>query len=203
MPLLFKNELQNAYLAVWQKRETPEQLMSMLTLSDDEKIVYEQFTNERRQSEWLTSRILLKNILGKETAIVYDKNGKPYLIGDEQFISISHSRNMVAVMVSDTNIGLDIEQITARATKVRHKFLTGSELEWCKTDVEHTLVWTVKESAYKLIGNGLEHTEVEISEKPNFAESAIFKVRIDRCKSHIKTCHTQLIFDNILSYIAE
>jgi len=203
MPLLFKKDLQNAQLAVWQKHETPEQLLSMLTLSNVEKAVYEQFTNERRQSEWLTSRILLNRILGRPVTIAYDVNNKPFLPDNELFISISHSKNMVAVVVSKSNVGMDIEQIAARATKVRHKFLTGNELNWCETDVDHTLVWTVKEASYKLIGNGLEHTEVEILEKTSFTESAMFKVRIDKCKSHIKICHTQLISDNILSYIVE
>jgi len=203
MPLIFKSELENSCLAVWQKEETPAHLLSMLSLSNDETAVYKRFTNERRQSEWLTTRVLLNLISDDNATISYDENNKPYLPNNDRFISISHSKNMVAVMLATANVGIDIEQISQRTTKVRSKYLTGDELEWCKTDTDHTLVWTVKEAAYKLIGSGLEHNEVEICQKPDFTNSAVFQVRIDKCKSHIKTCHTQLIADNILSYIVE
>lgn len=173
----------------------------MICLHDADKAVYEQIGNDRRRTEWLTTRIVLRELLNRDVTIAHDSNGKPYIAEREDFISISHSKNMVAVMVAEQNLGIDIEQITARTTKVRHKFLTGNELDWCKTDTEHTLVWTVKEAAYKLIGCGLEHTEVEIEENPNFMQVADYNVVIRKNAPVRKNCHSQLVGDNILSYI--
>ena len=201
MPLLFTQTIGDAVLGVWSKQETAEQLLPMIDLCDADKVVYEQIGNDRRRTEWLTTRIVLRELLNRDTTIGHDADGKPYLIDCDSFISISHSKNMVAVMVAKQNLGIDIEQITARTTKVRHKFLTGNELEWCKTDTEHTLVWTVKEAAYKLIGSGLEHTEVEIEKNPNFMQVADYNVVIRKNAPAVKNCHSQLIADNILSYI--
>ncbi|MBR2194394.1 MAG: 4'-phosphopantetheinyl transferase superfamily protein [Salinivirgaceae bacterium] len=201
MPLLFTQTIGDAVLGVWSKQETAEQLLPMICLHDADKAVYEQIGNDRRRTEWLTTRIVLRKLLNRDVTIAHDSNGKPYIAESKSFISISHSKNMVAVMVAEQNLGIDIEQITARTTKVHHKFLTGSELDWCKTDTEHTLVWTVKEAAYKLIGCGLEHTEVEIEENPNFTQVADYNVVIRKNTPVRKNCHSQLIGDNILSYI--
>ena len=201
MPLLFTETIGDAVLGVWSLRETAEQLLPMIDLCDADKAVYEKFGNEKRRAEWLTTRVLLCELLSSDAIIGHDADGKPYLIDNDDFISISHSKNMVAVMVAKQNLGIDIEQITPRTTKVRHKFLTGSELDWCQTDMEHTLVWTVKEAAYKLIGCGLEHTEVEIEQNPNFTQVADYSVVISKNAPIRKNCHSQLIGDNILSYI--
>jgi len=201
MPLLFTQTIDGAVLGVWSKQETAEQLLPMIDLCDSDKAVYEQIGNDRRRTEWLASRVLLKVLLNRNATIGHDADGKPYLIENDDFISISHSKNMVAVMLAKSNLGIDIEQISPRTTKVRHKFLTGNELDWCKTDIEHTLVWTVKESAYKLIGSGLEHTEVEIEQNPGFVQTADYNVVIRKNTAVRKKCHSQLIDDNILSYI--
>ena len=201
MPLLFTETIGNAVLGVWSMLETAEQLLPMIDLCDADKAVYEKFGNEKRRTEWLTTRVLLRELLNTGATIGHDADGKPYLIDSDDFISISHSKNMVAVMVAKQNLGIDIEQITPRTTKVRHKFLTGNELDWCKDDIEHTLVWTVKEAAYKLIGSGLEHTEVEIEQNPNFMQVADYNVVISKNTPICKNCHSQLIGDNILSYI--
>ena len=201
MPLLFTQTFGDAVLGVWSKQETAEQLLPMICLHDADKAVYEQIGNDRRRTEWLTTRIVLRELLNRDVTIAHDSNSKPYIAENKSFISISHSKNMVAVMVAEQNLGIDIEQITARTTKVRHKFLTDNELGWCKTDTEHTLVWTVKEAAYKLIGSGLEHTEVEIEENPNFMQVADYNVVIRKNAPVRKNCHSQLVGDNILSYI--
>ena len=201
MPLLFTQTIGDAVLGVWSKQETAEQLLPMICLHDADKAVYEQIGNDRRRTEWLTTRIVLRELLNRDVTIAHDSNGKPYIAENKSFISISHSKNMVAVMVAKRDLGIDIEQITPRTTKVRHKFLAGNELDWCKTDTEHTLVWTVKEAAYKLIGCGLEHTEIEIEENPNFAQVADYNVVIRKNAPVRKNFHSQLVGDNILSYI--
>ena len=203
MPLLFTRTIGDAVLGVWSKQETTDQLLPMIELCDSDKAVYEQIGNDHRRTEWLTTRIVLKELLKRNVTIGHNANGKPYLIDDERFVSISHSKNMVAVMVAQRNIGLDIEQISPRTIKVRHKFLTGNELDWCQTETEHTMVWTMKEAAYKLVGNGLEHTEVEIEQNPHFEQTADYKIVMRKNAVTEKNCHSELIADNILSYIFE
>lgn len=190
-------------LGVWQKDETAEQLMQMLSLDAFDTVEYAKIANDRRRTEWLATRIILNKMLDRYAEIRHTKSGKPYLKNDSRFISISHSPNMVAVMLSGNKLGIDIEQIRPRTTKVRTKFLTVAEFDWCKTDEEHTFVWTVKEAAYKLIDNNLLHTEVEIIGKPDISNNFSCEVLLRKNKLRNMICHTIRFSDNFLSYLAE
>lgn len=203
MPLLFCKQIGTSQLGVWQKDESVAELLAMSLLDDCERREYDGIANDRRRSEWLAIRLLLNKMLNAHQPILHAESGKPYLPGCERFISISHSPNMVAVILSDTNVGIDIERIHSRTTKVRGKFLTGKELDWCTTDEQHTFVWTVKESAYKLVDAVLEHDEVEIAELPALTDDFSTVVDIRREGFGKMICHTMRIGDNFLSYLAE
>lgn len=190
-------------LGVWKKNETAEQLMQTLCLDAFDTAEYAKIANDRRRTEWLATRIVMNKMLDKYAEIRHIESGKPYLQNDRRFVSISHSPDMVAVMLSENNLGIDIEQIRPRTTKVRTKFLTGSELDWCKTDEEHTFVWTIKEAAYKLIDNNLSHTEVEIIGKPDIGNNFSCEVLLRKNGLRKMICHTIRLDDNFLSYLAE
>lgn len=202
MALLLDKQFDNSRLMVWKREEPLDDLLLMVDLTAGDKVHFAQIKNERRQVEWLLSRFLLYRMLNAYPIVCYTDYGKPYLANDSRCISITHSINMVAVMLSNTNVGIDIERIAPRATKVRHKFLTGKELDWCCTDEQHVLVWTVKESAYKLVGDGLEHTEVEIVES-NVSIDMQFTIEIRKGDKRSLLCKSMQIEDNILTYIAE
>lgn len=202
MPLLFCKQIGTSQLGVWRKDETVAELLALSSLCDSEKEEYNLIANDRRRSEWLATRLLLNRMTGFSQSILHTESGKPYLSGDARFISISHSLNMVAVMLSDANVGIDIERIHSRTTKVRGKFLTGKEPDWCTTDEQHTFVWTVKESAYKLVDDTLLHDEVEV-DKPVLADNFAVSVDIRRNGFGQMICHSMRIGDNILSYLAK
>ncbi len=63
---------------------------------------------------------------------------------------------MAAAMVSECGaVGIDLEKITDRVHRIRHKFLSDEEWEWVQgwgEEVQRellTLLWTVKEAVYK------------------------------------------------------
>lgn len=203
MPLLFCKLIGNSQLGVWQKSETVAELLAMSSLCDSEKEEYSLIANDRRRTEWLATRLLLNKMLGVHSPIHHAESGRPYLPGNKSFISISHSPNMVAVMVSEANVGVDIEQVRPRVTKVRSKFLTGHELDWCVTDEQHTFVWTVKEAAYKLVDDTLLHDEVEVDESQMPTDDLTFGIDIRRNGYGKMICHSMRIGDNILSYLAK
>src|SRR5690606_14964686 len=67
----------------------------------------DQFGSEMRQKQWLSVR-LLTNRLSKHSAIQYTDSGKPTIHG--RYISISHSNELVSVMVSkNKEVGVDIQ----------------------------------------------------------------------------------------------
>ncbi len=88
----------------------------------------------------------------------YQENGKP--VADNCFVSISHSKNMVAVCKSDKPIGIDIEYIdsTRNLDKIAKRVFKGKEIEAFEND--HTAecfyeIWTKKEAYSKISGDGV------------------------------------------------
>lgn len=108
--------------------------------------------HERRRCEWLASRILLSMLLGNYAPIHHEESGKPYIDGGLN-ISISHSFDMVAVMLSSRKtIGLDIEKMSDRIMRIEHKFMGESELLGVKPNQKKQTLyvnWCAKEAMYK------------------------------------------------------
>jgi 4'-phosphopantetheinyl transferase len=110
-------------------------------------------TGREREKEGI--KILLqKEFPEQHISLKYDEHGKPYLENCSEFISISHSRNLLALALSSNNVGIDIEMISDKAEKVKHKFLKFHELnETIDAQlIVFTIYWCAKEVLYKLNG---------------------------------------------------
>ena len=58
-----------------------------------------------------------ENISIKDIKIEYKENGKPYLKDCKLYYNISHTKKYVAVVVSDREVGIDVETIRERWIK--------------------------------------------------------------------------------------
>lgn len=135
---------------IWQINENLEVLKDNIILTHAEQEYYDSIRAERRQKEWLTSRVMIRKELGENVSTIYDGR-KPILIGSSNYISISHSNNLVALFISHNPCGIDIEDYTRNFSRVSNRFLSTKELEYIKDD-DIALAWSIKEAAYKLIG---------------------------------------------------
>ncbi|HPS13956.1 MAG TPA: hypothetical protein PLB87_11805, partial [Prolixibacteraceae bacterium] len=79
MPLIFDTYETGDRLSLWHLTETVEQLESNASLSPNELLTYKQISNTKRKKEWLTVRLLLKEILGFWPDISYLETGRPIL----------------------------------------------------------------------------------------------------------------------------
>lgn len=91
---------------------------------------------------------------------VFSASGQPTLPGQELFVSVSHSKNIVAAAVSDAPVGIDVECITNRnITNLAEKCLSNDEyLRFCAAEDKRLCFyqhWTAKEAYAKLTGDGL------------------------------------------------
>jgi phosphopantetheinyl transferase len=122
-------------------------------LNKQEKELYAKIENKERKLEFKGIRQLRNEFLPK-SEISYDSKGKPNINLKETFISISHSSKSVFIGVSDVPIGIDIEEIHPRILNVQSKFVHSEEAKmYSIRSIENLIVlWTVKESAYKLCG---------------------------------------------------
>jgi phosphopantetheinyl transferase len=70
----------------------------------------------------------LRNKTIGKLEIDYNANGKPFLVNSKEYISISHSRNFIGILKAPFDVGLDIEEINERITKIKNRFLNEDEL---------------------------------------------------------------------------
>lgn len=109
--------------------------------------------NSTRIKEKLAIRILLKEILGEEVSLEYDKQGKPLIRNNKINISISHTHGFAAVILDNQKkIGIDIERISDKIIRVQDKFINTKECIDQTHKIIHLLIhWCAKESIYKAV----------------------------------------------------
>ncbi len=108
----------------------------------------------KRDIETQGKQFLIDSLFQKPTEINYDSNGKPYLANDSRHISVSHSHDKLAVIINKDEVtGIDIELIRDKITRIKHKFLSHTELQEAGYTVEKLLIyWAAKETLYKIYG---------------------------------------------------
>jgi phosphopantetheinyl transferase len=100
--------------------------------------------------------------------LFYDDNGKPHL-RDDRHISITHSFIFSAIIISDSEVGIDIEKQRSKILKIAPKFTPIEEYRTLANDDaimrKLTMVWGAKESVYKSFARPgvsfLQHIYVE------------------------------------------
>jgi len=197
-------------IAVWEITETTGELLEMLSFKPQEKKQYDTFLAEQRKKQWLAYRILIRTLLHpEEYPVEYDQPGKPFLTGSQYHISVTHSHDRAAVIISSAfRTGIDIEKVSPRIRKVRDRFLSDRELSDLQDpdDLEAlTLVWCAKEALYKLYG--LKNLDFKKNIRVHFPQNA--------CPIHFKgfiqqgginkeyRLHAELLDDFILVYVTD
>ena len=109
-----------------------------------------------------TSKELLEIALKEEGITSYkiseSINGKPYIDNSNIIYNISHKNKMVGLIISDSEIGLDIEYVDTENIKRKSTlkyFFTEKERESITNNEELLTLWTKKESYIKLNGGML------------------------------------------------
>src|ERR1700743_1118471 len=117
--------------AIWKIEEEADELYSQLQLDEQEKAYYEQLKVGKRHLHWLGTRVLLRKMLNTDEYIdcKVDEHGKPYLVNLPYHISLTHSFDYAAVMISKKQpVGIDIEQVNEKVERIARKFMRSEEL---------------------------------------------------------------------------
>ena len=138
--------VQNCIIAIWEITETLEELLQL-----SNTISAADFNTEKQKKEWLASRLLL-NEINPNYSISYNAFGAPEL-GNSSFISISHSKGLVAIIISQQKVGLDIEEISGKALRVSAEVVSINNLKALTTE-RATLIWCCKEAVFKWYQKG-------------------------------------------------
>jgi 4'-phosphopantetheinyl transferase len=156
MPLLKTIKNENNIVAVWSLVESCEELNRLISLKEEDTFKIEKITSQIRKREFLTVRILLYGILGFYPDISHDRNRRPYLSNSVYKLSISHSRSLVAVIISEKEVGIDTEENTRNVSHIAARFLSQEEILWTSSTYKPNnvwiLCWSIKESVFKMMG---------------------------------------------------
>ena len=179
MPIYqIKNESENLKIGIWRITESEDDLTQMLIKKDVSIHNKPNSPIKSRIIQWLATRVLLSEFFNK-VAINYDEYGKPNLDND-WFISISHTTEFVAIILKkDGGCGIDIEKISDKVERIKHKFLNASDLQTVISPEDLCVYWGAKEALYKYYGKKevlfIENLFIE-----NFRENnTYFNGRID------------------------
>lgn len=161
MPIIeIKHLPLSSKLGVWKIEEKAEELVALLQLDDKEMEYITTLNNNKRYLHWLSSRVMLRQLLETNEFIVFkkDERGKPVVGNFPHEVSIAHSHEMAAVLVSEeVSVGVDIEIIDEKVFRVAHKFLSEKEknmIDPAFQTEQLMLGWCAKEALFKLYGKG-------------------------------------------------
>lgn len=158
MPLkIHWEEQEGTQWALWQATESISFFREKVRLFPEEEVEIKGL-NERKAFEWFSSRHLLHLLSGRidRGACLKDPFGKPYLQDSDHYISISHSRDMVAVMASPGACGIDIQYKVEKIYRIAGKFCSPREKAFCDQYADPLIafhiLWGAKEALYKAYG---------------------------------------------------
>lgn len=138
---------------IWKISESFEDLQAPISLRPESLQRVSRMKSGIHQCGFLSVRHLLAEFGYRDKDLFYDDFGKPHL-KDGKYISITHSFNYSAIIVSENKVGIDIEKQRPIITKIASKFV-GYEFDYLKDDKEDyvkelTVIWCAKESLFKL-----------------------------------------------------
>lgn len=153
---------------IWKIEESFDVLNEDIELTQRSKNRVDGMRSKLHQRGFLSIRHLLASEGYCDHDLFYDENGKPHL-KDGKHISITHSFIFSAIIISDIEVGIDVEKKREKILKIAHKFTNFDDyLRLNYRDViirKLTIVWCAKESLYKSFNRVgltfLNHIDVE------------------------------------------
>ena len=143
----------NTDVKIWKIEESYNALLQPLHLKPESLKRVLSMKSELHQRGFLSVRHLLREFGYTDQDLYYNENGKPHL-KDGKHISITHSFTFSGVIISDTEVGIDIEKQRPKIAVIAKKFV-DYEFNYLETQSKDyikklTIIWGIKESLYKL-----------------------------------------------------
>lgn len=125
------------------------------------------FRNELKTRQSVIGELLLSNLLDKyynldynDLEFKFNKDNKPFIVNNNIFYNISHSSNYVIAVVSDKEIGIDIEKIRETNIKSINYFASSKEKEYILLEHNNLFkrlfeIYTLKEAYIKMVGKSV------------------------------------------------
>lgn len=164
MPFIpMKSQIPGVMLGAWSIEEDELYFLERVKLYENEWTRLAHINHPQKRLEWLSSRLCLKELLKIANTVRVESlntdTGKPYLSNDPHHISYTHStRYSAAIAGQGREVGVDIEyRHRKRNMRTRALFMNEEELghfEPMQSFELFLLIWSAKETLYKVVGEG-------------------------------------------------
>lgn len=209
MPLYLNRTITNsAQLMVWKITEPIGELRAEVVCNEKNQLRLCGMKSELHQRAFLSVRKLLAQAGYSDFDLYYDEFGKPHL-HDGKHISISHSHEFAAIIISSQTVGIDLEMAREKIIRIAHKFASVELPAINQANTEDyinklTVIWGVKESIFKIrnepgisFNNHISVSPFELSDK-----TAVGTLRFGMVTAHFDI-HFEAIEDFMLVYAFE
>ena len=130
---------------------------SRLLVTDEERRTAGTFGTRRRRNEYLLWRHIVRRELGADVEIGYSAAGRPVLKNRDINIGVSHSQELVTVVISPRRCAIDTEPLTRDFSKAAARYISESESRLSDDPRLPAALWCAKETLYKYSGkSGLD-----------------------------------------------
>ena len=139
-------------ILVWKITESYQELFDTVVLNEKNSIRISGMKSQLHQRAFLSVRKLMYLAGYTDFDLYYDEFGKPHL-KDGKHVSITHSHEFSAIILSDETVGIDIELQRDKIIKIADKFC-DSEFTNLINNGEYirklTVIWGAKEAIFKI-----------------------------------------------------
>ena len=173
-------------ILVWKITESYEELFDTVVLNKSNSVRLDGMKSQLHQRAFLSVRKLLQLAGYSDFDLFYDEFGKPHLI-DGKHVSITHSHEFSAIIISDETVGIDIELQRDKIIKIADKFC-DTEFQFLDNKKVYirqlTVIWGAKEAIFKI------RNEKGISFKNH--------IKVNSFDLENKETNAELHFDNLI-----
>ncbi len=152
MTMIYQHSLSDGVVALMEIDRLDDFYLSHLDLTDGDNRELGLIQYSKRRLQWLASRYLLKTTSNQNRTLYLQKSehGKPSFTNHNAHFSISHSREYVALIYSESQkVAIDIEVIQPKIQAIRSKFIHPNDYEQGEDILNLTIIWSAKETIYK------------------------------------------------------
>lgn len=135
---------------VWKIDESYDELHQNIVLNKSSKVRLSGMKSELHQRGFLSVRHLLKKAGYTDFDLFYNTYGKP-LLKNGKHISITHSYQFSAIIISNVDVGIDVEKNRDKIIRIHDRFVNTEVDTLSNEDLvkQLTIIWGAKESMYK------------------------------------------------------
>jgi 4'-phosphopantetheinyl transferase len=175
-------------ILVWEITESYQELFNAVTLNDSNANRLNGMKSEMHQRAFLSVRKLFQEVGYTDFDLYYDEFGKPHLHNGTH-ISITHSHQFSAIILSNEVVGIDVELQREKIIRIADKF-ADTEFSFLNPKEKEdyirklTVIWGAKEAVFKI------RNEKGISFKDH--------IKVEAFEMNAAKTKTELHFDDVI-----